>query len=89
MQLFANTALDTFDLKEFSIDKEKAMGELRSDIISEFEDLNSINPTFYRKLNFKALPDKYQKYKNTRCMYYCVSKNDFLFGDLFVTPDYF
>jgi len=62
VQLFAKAALDTFDLKEFSIDREKALVGLKNDIVSEFEDLNSEETKKARNDHFKvtgAKPDDY------------------------------
>jgi hypothetical protein len=62
VQLFAKAALDTFDLKEFSIDKESALVDLKDDIVSEFEDLNSEETMKARNDHFKvegAKPEDY------------------------------
>ncbi|EQC43827.1 hypothetical protein M900_1451 [Bacteriovorax sp. Seq25_V] len=62
MQLFAKAVLDTFDLKEFSIDREKALIGLKDDISSEFEDLNSEETKKARNDHFKiegAKPEDY------------------------------
>ena len=54
VQLFAKAALDTFDLKEFSMDEEKAFSELQDDIVSEFDDLNSEDTKKARNYHFKV-----------------------------------
>jgi len=55
VQLFTKAALDTFDLKEFSIDIKKALVDLKDDIVSEFEDLNSEDTKKARCDHFKIL----------------------------------
>lgn len=47
-----------------------------------------ISPTFYRQRGFKELPELFQKYKETRCMYYEKLGNDFLHHH-FSPPPYF
>lgn len=54
LQQFAIAVLDTFDLREFSIDKEKALGEVKNDILAEYKDLNLDETKKARNKNFKV-----------------------------------
>ncbi len=63
VQLFAKAALDTFNLKQFSIDKEKALVGLKDDIGSEFEDLNAKETKKARCDHFKVTGAKPKGYE--------------------------
>jgi hypothetical protein len=55
VQLFAKASIDTFNLDQFpSINMETALGYLKEDINSEFNDLNSIGTLKARHEYFKV-----------------------------------
>lgn len=66
---------------------EQTIQRLEAEGCHHFFLYSDIDTVFYKQFGFEELPDKYQKYDDTRLMYY--AGNDTLNLDTFTVPDYF